>query len=443
MTTQTEELTISREAVEGPSVRHNEPDWLLKQRLEAWRLFEEAPMPDPLSEEWKRFETEALTLDGLLPFAPAREPIESAAGLPAELRSLWDEREELAGRIVQHDSDVVYKQLDQALAKRGLILTDLHTAAREHEALVREHLMSVVPAAEWKYLALHGALWSGGAFVYVPAGVEVELPIEYGVGVSTPTLATFPHLLIVAEPNSSVTVIQEGTTANTDGLNVISAAVEVIAREGSRVRFVDVQRSGRSTQNLVTTRARLAKDASFEAILLGLGGSLTRSRVDAVMAEAGSHVKLSGLFLGDSHQRFYYDTLQEHIAPKTISDLLFKAALTDHASIVWNGVVNLRKTASQAEANQTSRNLLLSDTASAAPTPILEILAHDVSKCSHGATVGPVDREQLFYLQSRGIPEEEAERMLIDGFFAEVLERVPSERLRDRVQRVLLEKLGR
>jgi Fe-S cluster assembly protein SufD len=443
MTTQTEELTISREAIERLSARYGEPEWLLKQRLEAWRLFEEAPMPDPLSEEWKRFETDALTLEGLMPFAPARDAIDGAAGLPPELRSLWDEREELAGRIVQHDSDVVYRQLDASLAKRGVVLTDLHTAAREHEALVREHLLSIVTAAEWKYLSLHGALWSGGAFVYVPAGVEVELPIEYAAGVSTPGLASFPHLLIIAEPNSSVTVIQEGTSTNADGLSVISGAVEVIAREGARVRFVEVQRSGRSTQNFVTTRARLEKDASFEVMLLGLGGALTRSRVDAVMAETGSHVKLLGLFLGDRHQHFYYDTLQEHIAPKTQSDLLFKAALADHASIVWNGVVNLRKTASQAEANQTSRNLLLSDTAKAAPTPILEILAHDVSKCSHGATVGPVDREQLFYLQSRGIPAEEAERMLIDGFFAEVLDRVPSERLRKRVQRVLQEKLGR
>ncbi len=443
MTTQTEQLTISREAVERLSARHNEPEWLLKQRLEAWRLFEEAPMPDPLSEEWKRFDTERLTLEGLLPFAAAHDAIESAAGLPAELRSLWDEREELAGRMVQLDSDVVYREIDKSLAQRGVLVSDLHTAAREHEAIVREHLLSVVTAAEWKYLSLHGALWSGGCLVYVPAGVEIELPVEYATGVSTPNIASFPHLLIVAEENSSVTVIQEGASPAFDALNVVAGAVEVIAGEGARVRFVDVQRWGRSTQNFTMARARLGKDASFEVILLGLGSALTKSRLDVVLAGDGSGAKLLGLFLGDSDQSFYYDTLQDHIAPKTESDLLFKAALTDHAAITWNGVVDVRKTASQAAANQTSRNLLLSDTASASPTPILEISAHDVSKCSHGATVGPVDREQLFYLQSRGIPEEEAERMLVDGFFAEVLERVPSERLRTRVERVLREKLGR
>jgi Fe-S cluster assembly protein SufD len=442
MVQMTKTMTISREAVEQVSKGRSEPEWLLKLRLEAWRLFEEAPMPDPLSEDWKRFDTESLTLDGLAVVGPERRAIEGAAGLPAELRSLWDEREELAGRIVQVDSDVVYRQVDAALAERGVIVTDLHTAAREHEPLVRERLMSLVTAAEWKYLALHGALWSGGAFLYVPAGVEVELPIEYGVGVMTPELATFPHLLIVAEANSSVTVIQEGLSDGTER-NAVSGAVEVFADEGSRVRLVEVQRHGGGVQGFSTARARLSRGASFDAIVAGLGGATTRERLDVTMPEEGAEARLSGLFLGDAQQRFYYDTLQEHIAPKTISDLLFKAALTDRAGIIWNGVVDLKKSASQAEANQTSRNLLLSDTASASPTPILEISAHDVTKCSHGATVGPVDREQLFYLQSRGIPEEEAERMLIDGFFAEVLERVPSERLRERIGRVLQQKLGR
>lgn len=397
-------------------------------------------MPDPLSEEWKRTDATRLTLDGLLPSAPSRGAIAGAAELPKELRSLWDEREELAGRIVQHDSDIVYRALDEKLAAQGVVLTDLHTAAREHEALVREHLESLVPPVEWKYLSLHGALWSGGCLVYVPQGVEVELPIEYAAGVTTQGLASFPHLLIVAEANSKVTVVQEGTSPTLDKLNVIAGAVEVIVKEGAQVRFVDVQRWGRNVQDFSTMRASLAKDASFQAILLGLGGGLTKSRLDVLLKEEGARAELLGLFFGDSDQHFDYDTRQDHVAPRTESDLLFKAALTDRAAFVWNGVVDVRKTASQASANQTSRNLLLSDTASASPTPILEISAYDVLRCSHGATVGPVDREQVFYLQSRGIPHDEAERMLVDGFFAEVLERVPSERLRRRVAKVLAEK---
>jgi Fe-S cluster assembly protein SufD len=189
-------------------------------------------------------------------------------------------------------------------------------------------------------------------------------------------------------------------------------------------------------------RARLEKDASLEAILLGLGGALTQSRLDVLLEGEGSRANLLGLFVGGAEQRFDYDTRQDHIAPRTESDLLFKSTLAGRASLVWKGVVDVRQTASQAAANQTSRNLLLSDQASASPTPILEISAHDVLRCSHGATVGPVDREQIFYLQSRGISPEEAERMLVEGFFSEVLDRIPSERLRGRVQAVLHAKLG-
>src|SRR3990170_4244054 len=132
-----EALALSRRAVEELSAGHQEPEWLLKRRLEAWRLFEEAPMPDPLSEEWKRTDATRLTLDGLLPYAPRRAAIETAGELPRELRSLWDEREELAGRLVQHDSDIVHCALDEALAKQGVVFTDLHSAAREHAGVVR------------------------------------------------------------------------------------------------------------------------------------------------------------------------------------------------------------------------------------------------------------------------------------------------------------------
>jgi len=442
MTTQTTEAALTRSVVEELSARHDEPEWLLKRRLEAWRLFKEAPMPDPLSDEWKRTDATRLTLDGLLPYAAA-DAIEDADGLPRELRSLWDKREKLAGRIVQRDSDVVYRQLDAGLARRGVIVSDLHGAAREHETLVREHLFSRVPPADWKYLSLHGALWSGGCFVYVPEGVEVELPIEYATGLTTPQLAVFPHLLIVAEANSKVTVVQEGLSPALAGLNVVAGAVEVVAREGAQVRFVDVQRWGPSVQDFSTMRAVLDRAASFQPILLGLGGSLTKSRLDVLLEGEGARADLLGLFFGDGDQHFDYDTRQDHVGARTASDLLFKAALKERSAFIWNGVVDVRKTASAASANQTSRNLLLSGEASASPTPILEISAFDVARCSHGATVGPVDREQIFYLQSRGIPAEEAERMLMDGFFAEVLERVPSERLLRRVQAVLEGKRGR
>ena len=439
--TTTAPASLSRDAVEALSARYGDPEWLLKRRLEAWRLFEEAPMPDPLSEEWRRTDTSKLSLDGLAPFAPPRNVVADLSDLAPELVALLDEEEELAGRVVQHDSDIVYETVSKNLAAKGVIVASLQTAAREHEEIVGDSLFTAVTPAEWKYLGLHGALWSGGCLVYVPRGVEVELPIEYVAGLTAEHTGIFPHLLIVAEANSKVTVIQEDVSPDVTG--VVAGAVEVIARDGSNVRFVDVQRLGKRVQNFTTMRALLSKDASFQGILLGLGGELTKARLDVRLDGEGADTELLGLFFGDGDQQFAYDTRQDHVAPRTESDLLFKSVLNDRASVVWNGVVDVRKGASGSGANQTSRNLLLSDKASASPTPILEISAYDVARCSHGATVGPVDDEQIFYLQSRGISAAEAQEMLVDGFFAEVLERVPSERVQERVRAVLDRKLGR
>ena len=432
---------LNRDAVTALSARFEESDWLLQRRLEAWRAFEAAPMPDPLSEEWRHSDATKLSLDGLAPYAPAPDSVDSPEALPAGLRYVWDEGEELAARLIQLDSGVVHRSLSDELAAKGVIVTDLHTAAREHEEIVRQRLHTAVLSDEWKYLSLHGALWSGGCLVYVPQGVEVELPVKYAVAKATPGVALFPHLLIVAEPNSSVTVIQEGVSTRAGGL--VSGAVEVHAGQGARVRFIDVQRWDSGVQNFSTMRALLDKDASFQGILLGLGGELTKTRLDVRMNGEGSSTELLGLFFGDGDQTFDYHTRQDHIAPRTESDLLFKSVMTDRAAMAWNGVVDVQKTASQSAANQTSRNLLLSDKSSAAPTPILEIAAYDVARCSHGATVGPVDEEQIFYMQTRGIPPDEAKELLVDGFFAEVLERVPSERLQERVRAVLDSKLGR
>ena len=434
--------SLNRQAVEELSARSREPEWLLKRRLEAWRLFEEAPMPEPLSEEWKHTDATSLTLDGLKPFSTTRNGVNTAAELPEELRSLWDTDDELAGRLVQLDSDIVHASVDEELARQGVIVSDLHSAAREHPELVREHLFSVVSPAEWKYQSLHSALWSGGAFIYIPQGVEVALPIAYSVGLTTPRLGLFPHLLIVAEANSSVTVLQDATSPALDGLNLAVGAVEIIAQDDARIRFVDLQRWGDTVQNFSTMRARLGHNASFQAALIGLGAAITKSRLDVLLNGEGAKADLLGLFLGGGDQRFDYHTRQDHIAPRTESDLFFKTALAGRAKFAWNGVVDVQKTASQAAANQTSRNLLLSDKASASPTPILEISAHDVARCSHAATVGPVDQEQIFYLQSRGIPADDAERMLVEAFFAEVSERLPWERLQQRVRGLLEAKLG-
>ncbi len=433
---------LSAEAVREIARTRDEPSWLRERRLAAWERFQALPMPDPYQEEWRRLDHSRIGVNGVRPFAGAPGPVSRPADLPAAMRAPWDEREETAGRVLQHNSEVVHQGLDETLRAQGVVFSDLHTAARDHEGLVRERLGTVVPDGEWKYVALNAALWSGGAFVYVPRGVEIELPLTFGVGVTEPGLAVFPRLLVIAERDARVTLIDEAWSPTLEGRGFASGVVELFADDGAAIRYVNVQRWGRHVNNFATIRARLGRDAQFLAIMVGIGGDITRHTLEVTLDQPGARSEFLGVSFGDGSQHFDYTTLQDHIAEHTVSDLLFKAALKDRAQDVWYGVVRIRPTAHNAEANQTSRNLLLSDHARAAPIPILEIEAWDVTRCSHGATAGPVDPEQLFYLQSRGIPRPEAERLLVEGFFADVLERIPSEALRGRVARALDEKLA-
>lgn len=397
---------LTEDTVRQLSQQAQEPDWLRERRLAAWRAYEAMAMPNPMAEEWRRTDLSGLDLSAALSAAGEGEATLHAEGLPA-----------------------------------GVLFSDLQSAAREHEAIAKERLHGLVRPTEWKLGALQAALWRVGALVYVPRGVEVQVPLLYTVrGAGAPL---FPHLLIVAEAGSSVTVLQETLSPDLEGQSIVCGAVEVVAGEDARVRFVDLQRWGANTYAFATVRARLARGAELSAGLVGLGSRLSRIRLETELAGEAARAELLGLAFGDGSQQFDYLTLQDHLAPRTTSDLLFKAALAGSASSVWQGSVRIRKGASQSDANQTSRNLLLSEHAKAAPIPVLEIEAYDVLRCSHGATAGPLDEDQLFYLRSRGVPPAAAERLLVEAFFREVLDRLPGEGVRARVGGALSEKTGR
>jgi Fe-S cluster assembly protein SufD len=431
---------LTQADVERVSSRRDEPAWLRKQRLDAWRLYESMDFPDPSDEEWRRTDVRAMTFGGMKPLS-ASAPITAADALPESLRSAWDDGAS-AGRIFQHDSDVVFTQLSDDLRAKGVILTDLHTAAREHPELLQKHLAQSVKPGEWKYLALNAAMWSGGCFLYVPKDVEIELPVHLSTGVSADGLALFPHTVIVAERNSKLTFIDETLSDDSATKGFVSGAVEITIGDGARVEYYSVNRWGANQYNFNTVRAIVGRDAQFLAMATGIGSKVTKMRIDTEMPEAGGRANLLGVTFGNAEQHFDYNTLQNHIGHHTISDLQFKSALTDSASLVWYGITRINPTAGGSEANQTSRNMLLSEHAKAAPIPILEIEAYDVAKCSHGATAGPVDENELFYLQARAIPRKIAEQMLVEGFFADVIARIPDPRLRERVVAAVLQKAG-
>jgi Fe-S cluster assembly protein SufD len=429
MTTRANAPSLTEDTVRQLSQRHNEPDWLLQRRLDAWRAYEAMSMPNPLEEEWRRTDLSRVDLDeALAGTLPQTTPLHAgdlpgAGGVVAVTaagRPYWSQSADLDSRVY---------------------LRDLHHASKDREALVKKHLHSLVQPSEWKLAALQTALWEGGAFIYVPAGVEVTLPLRYVVEQGAAPI--FPHLLIVAEPNSSVTVVQDSSGEAPAGWSLLSGAVEIVAGADSRVRFVDVNRLGtRRVAAFSTIRARLDRGAELSAALIGLGGTLSKTRLEVTLAGEGSRAELLGLAFGDGKQHFDYVTLQDHIAPRTASDLLFKAALDGESSTVWTGTVRIQKGASASEANQTSRNLLLSEHAKAAPIPVLEIEAFDVLKCSHGATAGPLDEDQRFYLESRGIPPAEAQSLLVEAFFREVIDRLPEGVDRETLDQAVTAKIG-
>jgi Fe-S cluster assembly protein SufD len=429
MTTSANTPPITEETIRELSRRNNEPEWLLQRRLDAWRAFTAMAMPNPLEEEWRRTDISGLDVDaalagfGTTPDVPAPRELAMTDGVE--------------GLVFQDDGATVREYASLNLPQ-SVVFADLRSAAAASQA-VEEHLHGLVHPSEWKLQALQAALWQGGAFVYVPRGVEVELPLRYVSSFNGSLL--LPHLLVVAEEDSAVTIVQDDVSPDGDRQSLVSVAVEIYARPNARVHYVGLQRWGNAAYSFSTVRARIERGARLTASLVGLGSRLAKTRLEVLLEGEGASAELLGLTFGDGNRHFDYNTLQEHVAPHTSSDLLFKAALTGRASEVWYGKVRIQKGASQSEANQTSRNLLLSDKAKAAPIPVLEIEAYDVLRCSHGATAGPLDEEQRFYLESRGIPPAETERMLVEAFFNEVLDRIPVESVRESVAATLIERL--
>jgi Fe-S cluster assembly protein SufD len=397
------------------------------------------PVPSQETEEWRY--TDLSDLD--LGFAPW------AAGVRAENLDGVDERilraagrvGERAGLQIQHNSEIAVTHLDPALAAQGVIFGDLDRATEEHPALVEPALHALVPTTRTKFTALHGAFRTGGTFLYVPAGVVVEAAIQTLTWLDADGAAIFPHTLIVVGEDAEITFIDRYASPDLERA-LSDAVVEIHAGPAARVRYVSIQEWGEGVTHLGVQRTRLSRDADFRSVAVGFGASLSRVESESALAEPGAFSEMLGIFFADGSQHFDHRTEQDHEAANCTSDLLYKGALRDESRAVYSGWVHVRPGAQKTDAMQTSRNIVLSDRAKADAIPNLEIEANDV-RCGHAASVGPVEEETLFYLQSRGIPRKEAERLIVFGFFQEVLDRIPVEEVRDGVADAIEQELAR
>ncbi len=325
-------------------------------------------------------------------------------------------------------------QLDAAgIARVGEAAIEIENAPEgiRFERLSDDHelLYSLVGWDE-KFAAHNAAMWKHGLLVQVPRGVVLEKPLYVRIANAVEGGSLFWRLLIVAEPESRFSVIEEYASASPDLTSYSNAAVEIVVRDGARVEYVSVQNLSRSTWHFASHHARVERDAELDWVAGGFGSAKGKVRIQNDLAGPGATSRVTGAYFADGNQHLDYDTFQEHIAPNTTSDFAFKGALRDSARAVWRGMIRVEEGAQKTNAYQENRNLLLSKTAHADSIPGLEILANDV-RCTHGATLGRVDRELLFYLMTRGLNRSEAERVIVRGFFQDMLDRVELEPVRE------------
>ena len=298
------------------------------------------------------------------------------------------------------------------------------------EPLADHPLLGSLVGADEKFAAHNAALWKHGLLVHVPKGVVVEQPLYVRVANSIAGGSLFWRLLVVAEPESRFTVIEEYASADPGLEGYSNAVVEIVVEQAATVEYVSLQNLSRETWHFATHHARVERDAELDWVAGGFGSAKGKIRIQNDLAGPGATSRVTGAYFADGSQHLDYDTFQEHIAPNTTSDFAFKGALRDTATAVWRGMIRVEKDAQRTNAYQENRNLLLAPTAHADSIPGLEILANDV-RCTHGATLGQVDREQLFYLMARGLSRAEAERLIVRGFFQDVLDRIELEPVRE------------
>ncbi|CAN5631538.1 Fe-S cluster assembly protein SufD [soil metagenome] len=412
------------------------PGWLREWRSTAWSVYEATPLPTTKLEEWRYTDPKKLKYDKVdLASLTATPPV-------PQHEVDWLAGRAASARVLQVGTRIVQVELDATLQAKGVLVMDLARAVDEYGGLVREQLGRAVPASMGKFAALNGAFWDAGIFIHIPRGVRMEHPIRILRHFSTPGVAHFPRTLILADEGSHCGIVEEFDSPDFDAPTFSCGVVEVIANAAANVQYVALQRFGHNVHHISTQRTIAGRDANLDTLVVNLGGSVARVDLAASLEGPGSRSDMLGLYFGRGSQHFDHNTRQDHKVPHATSDLLYKGALADRSHAVFRGIIKVFPKAQRTDAYQTNRSLILSREAEAVALPNLEIEADDV-RCSHAATVGQLDKEELFYIMSRGIARPEAERLVVFGFFGEVLDRLPLPGVVEELRHAIAERITR
>lgn len=420
---------LSEEVIRAISEQKDEPEWMLKRRLRAYRHFEQRPMPDwgPSLEE--------LDIDSITPYLRADDTKSNDwDDVPDDIKETFDrlgipeaEREALSGVGAQYESEVVYQNMKEEWEEKGVIFMDMDRAVQEHPDLVREYFMTkCVPPQDNKFAALHGAVWSGGSFVYVPEGVEVEIPVQAYFRMNSKGMGQFEHTLIIAEKNSRVHYIEGCSAPTYTQSNLHSGCVEVFVGEGAHVQYSTVQNWSKNTYNLNTKRAKVSKNGTMEWVSGSMGSKVTMLYPSSHLNGEGAKANHISIAFAGEGQDIDTGAKVVHNAPNTKSTIESKSISQDDGRTNYRGLVRVADGAKGSKTSIECDALMFDEEATSDTEPYIELKEDDV-EVAHEATVGKIGDEEIYYMMSRGIEEEEAKEMIVRGFIEPIAKELPLE----------------
>ncbi len=420
---------ITKEVVLEMSKQKNEPDWMLEKRLKSFEFFQKEPLPT-----WGP-DLKPLNLDEIIYFVrPGTEETRKWEDLPEDIVRTFDklgipeaEKKALAGVGAQYDSDVVYHNIQEDLKKKGVIFENMDVAVQKYPDMVKKYFMTqCVPINDHKFVMLHGAVWSGGTFIYIPKGVKVELPLQAYFRMNAQSGGQFEHTLIIADEGSEISYI-EGCSAPRYTTNSLHAGcVEIFVHKNAKVKYFSIENWSKNTWNLNTKRALVDEDASIEWVSGNMGSGVTMLYPCSILRGKGAHSDSLGIAFAGPGQNQDTGAKAIHAAPYTSSIIRSRSISVGGGIAGFRGLIKVTKKAVQSTASMSCDSLLLDEDSVANTYPALKIDTNDVS-VAHEARVGKIGDEQLFYLMSRGLSEEQAMQLIVGGFIEPIVKALPLE----------------
>jgi Fe-S cluster assembly protein SufB len=419
---------LTKEVVLEISSKKNEPKWMTDFRLKSLEVYENIDLPNwgPSLDE--------LDMDNIVTYVQPDTQIKGNwEEVPEDIKDTFDklgipkaERESLAGVGAQYDSEVVYHSIKEELVKQGVIYTDMESAIRDYEDIIKEYFMKLVPPNDHKFVALHGAVWSGGSFVYVPEGVNVEIPLQSYFRLNSPGAGQFEHTLIIVEKNAKLHFIEGCSAPKYNVTNLHAGCVELYVKEGAFLRYSTIENWSRNMLNLNTKRAVVDKNGTIEWVSGSFGSKISMLYPMSILRGEGAKSEFTGITFAGKDQILDTGTKVVHAAPYTSSTINTKSISKDGGAAIYRGAVKVAKNAHHSKSTISCESLMLDDFSRSDTIPVLDIMNDEV-EIGHEAKIGKISDDTIFYLMTRGISEEEAKAMIVRGFAEPIAKELPLE----------------